>query len=60
MPTMTSMFHFNVDWFWINLAPTVEPWAVVIGYGYFFLIPAWFTLARTAVDRRQGLDWGPG
>jgi hypothetical protein len=39
------MFHFNVDWFWINLAPTVEPWAVIIGYGYFFLIPAWFTLA---------------
>ncbi|SPM35051.1 DUF5135 domain-containing protein [Mycobacterium rhizamassiliense] len=39
------MFHFNVDWFWINLAPTVEPWAVIIGYGYFFLLPAWFTLA---------------
>jgi hypothetical protein len=39
------MFHFNVDWFWFNLAPTVEPWAVIIGYGYFFLIPAWFTLA---------------
>ncbi|MBB5160611.1 spirocyclase AveC family protein [Mycobacterium sp. AZCC_0083] len=45
------MFHFDVDWFWFNLAPTVEPWAVIIGYGYFFLIPAWFTLAvyrRTA------------
>jgi Spirocyclase AveC-like len=39
------MFHFNVDWFWFNLAPTVEPWAVFIGYGYFFLLPAWFTLA---------------
>jgi hypothetical protein len=39
------MFHFDVDWFWFNLAPTVEPWAVIIGYGYFFLIPAWFTLA---------------
>jgi Spirocyclase AveC-like len=39
------MFHFNVNWFWFNLAPTVEPWAVIIGYGYFFLIPAWFTLA---------------
>jgi hypothetical protein len=38
------MFHFNVDWFWINTAPVVEPWAVIIGYGYFFLIPAWFTL----------------
>jgi hypothetical protein len=39
------MLHFDVDWFWFNLAPTVEPWAVTIGYGYFFLIPAWFTLA---------------
>ena len=39
------MLHFNVDWPWINLAPTVEPWAVIIGYGYFFLIPAWITLA---------------
>jgi hypothetical protein len=39
------MLHFDVDWFWFNLAPTVEPWAVIIGYGYFFLIPAWFTLA---------------
>ena len=39
------MFHFDVDWFWFNLAPTVEPWAVIIGYGYFFLLPAWFTLA---------------
>jgi uncharacterized protein DUF5135 len=39
------MFHFDVDWFWFDLAPTVEPWAVIIGYGYFFLIPAWFTLA---------------
>jgi hypothetical protein len=39
------MFHFDVDWFWFKLAPTVEPWAVIIGYGYFFLIPAWFTLA---------------
>lgn len=39
------MFHFDVDWFWINAAPTVEPWAVIIGYGYFFLLPAWFTLA---------------
>ncbi|WP_424751842.1 spirocyclase AveC family protein [Mycobacterium sp.] len=39
------MFHFDVDWFWLNLAPTVEPWAVIIGYGYFFLLPAWFTLA---------------
>ena len=51
------MFHFNVDWFWINLAPTVEPWAVIIGYGYFFLIPAWFTLAvyrRIAAKARLG------
>lgn len=39
------MFHFDVDWSWFDLAPTVEPWAVIIGYGYFFLLPAWFTLA---------------
>lgn len=51
------MFHFNVDWFWFNLAPTVEPWAVIIGYGYFFLIPAWFTLGvyrRIASKARLG------
>lgn len=51
------MFHFNVDWLWFNLAPTVEPWAVIIGYGYFFLIPAWFTLAvyrRIAAKARLG------
>ncbi|BCP05426.1 spirocyclase AveC family protein [Mycobacterium paraintracellulare] len=54
------MFHFNVDWLWINLAPTVEPWAVIIGYGYFFLIPAWFTLAvyrRIAAKARLGSWW---
>ena len=51
------MLHFDVDWFWINLAPVVEPWAVIIGYGYFFLIPAWFTLAvyrRIAAKARLG------
>lgn len=53
------MFHFNVDWFWINLAPTIEPWAVIIGYGYFFLIPAWFTLAvyRSIAARVSAGSW---
>jgi hypothetical protein len=54
------MLHFPVDWPWINLAPTVEPWAVVIGYGYFFLIPAWFTLAvykRLVVPRVAPTSW---
>ena len=53
------MFHFDVDWFWFNLAPTVEPWAVIIGYGYFFLIPAWFTLAvyRRIAARASMESW---
>jgi hypothetical protein len=53
------MFHFDVDWFWFNLAPTVEPWAVIIGYGYFFLIPAWFTLAvyRRIAARASVASW---
>jgi Spirocyclase AveC-like len=53
------MFHFDVDWFWFNLAPTVEPWAVTIGYGYFFLIPAWFTLAvyRRLAARTSVTSW---
>ncbi len=51
------MLHLDPDWFWIAAAPTVEPWAVIIGYGYFFLIPAWLVLgaykrlaARAAID----------
>jgi hypothetical protein len=52
------MFHFDVDLPWIDLAPTVEPWAVIIGYGYFFLIPAWFTLGlyRRAIAPRVAAD----
>jgi hypothetical protein len=53
------MFHFDVDWFWFDLAPTVEPWAVTIGYGYFFLIPAWLTLAvyRRLAARTAVTSW---
>jgi Spirocyclase AveC-like len=53
------MFHFDVDWYWFNLAPTVEPWAVIIGYGYFFLIPAWFTLGiyRRIAARTAAGSW---
>lgn len=53
------MLHFDVDWPWFDLAPTVEPWAVIIGYGYFFLIPAWFTLAlfRAVAGRGPARAW---
>lgn len=53
------MFHFNVDWLWFKLAPTVEPWAVTIGYGYFFLLPAWLTLAlyRRLCTRMDTGSW---
>lgn len=51
------MFHFNIDWPWMNLEPTVQPWVAVWAYAGFFLIPAWFTLALyKRLSRRAAPD----
>ncbi|OCB24402.1 hypothetical protein A5674_22915 [Mycobacterium malmoense] len=49
--------HFDVDWPWVNLAPNIEPWFDIIGYSFFFLLPAYIVLRmyRVAV-RRVGPD----
>lgn len=38
-------FHFNIDWFYLRVEPSVQAWVAVIAYAGFFLLPAWFVLA---------------
>lgn len=37
-----QLLHPPVDWPLVSLAPTVEPYVVLVGYPYFFLLPALF------------------
>ncbi len=48
------LLHFPESWPWVSLAPTVEPLVIFVGYPYYFLLPAWFTLwfyGRFVADR---------
>jgi hypothetical protein len=38
------LLHFPESWAWASISPSVEPLVILVGYPYFFLIPAWVTL----------------
>lgn len=38
------LLHFPVDWPWFNLAPTVEPICVLLGYCFYWMLPGFFLI----------------